>query len=162
MRIHLKYFTMLTMFLLCKWAGALDPSAKTHMLEQAADYALAKHPEMNIMQARIEQADAQLGGASASFYPPTKTSLTYQHSDHPAQAFAKIIAQRRLDFNSSDFNHPGGVDNYRPQVPPVIHCFAAERTTTQIRLRNKALNWENPPPVIAWRIMWPLLITESW
>ncbi|WP_446812095.1 TolC family protein [Methylomonas sp. 2BW1-5-20] len=75
------------------------------------------------MQARIEQADAQLGGALASFYPPIKTSLTYQHSNHPAQAFAKIIAQRRLDFNSSDFNHPSGVDNYRPQVTASYSLF---------------------------------------
>jgi outer membrane protein TolC len=123
MRIHLKYFTMLMMFLLCKWAEALEPSAKTYTLEQAVDYALANNPEMNIMQARIEQANAQLGEALASFYPQIKTSLSYQHSDNPAQAFAMIIAQRRLDFNSGNFNHPGGVDNYRPQVTASYSLF---------------------------------------
>lgn len=87
-----------------------------YTLEQAIDKAVADNPELGIMQARIEQANAQLGESLASFYPQIKASLAYQHSDNPAQAFAMIIAQRRLSFTGSDFNHPGGVDNYRPQV----------------------------------------------
>lgn len=37
-------------------------------------------------------SDAQLGESLASFYPQIKASLSYQHSDNPAQAFVMIIA----------------------------------------------------------------------
>ena len=94
-----------------------------YSLQQAIDVALANNPELSIMQSRLEQANAQLGQALASFYPQIKTSLSYQHSDNPAQAFAMIIAQRRLDFTAGDFNHPGGVDNYRPQVTASYALF---------------------------------------
>lgn len=92
-------------------------------LQQAIDYALENNPEIGIMQARIAEADAQLGVSLASFYPQVKASMSYQHSDNPAQAFAMIIAQRRLSFVGSDFNHPGGVDNYRPQVTASYSLF---------------------------------------
>ncbi len=94
-----------------------------YSLEQAIETALANNPELGIMQARIEQANAQLGESLASFYPQIKASLSYQHSDNPAQAFAMIIAQRRLSFAGNDFNHPGGVDNYRPQVTATYSLF---------------------------------------
>lgn len=123
MRICLKYSAWLLMVLVGKPAVAADLPGKAYTLEQAVDYALANNPELSIMQARIEQANAQLGEALASFYPQIKTSLSYQHSDNPAQAFAMIIAQRRLSFGGSDFNHPGGVDNYRPQVSASYSLF---------------------------------------
>ena len=94
-----------------------------HTLEQAIETALANNPELSIMQARIEQANAALGEALANFYPQIKASMSYQHSDNPAQAFAMIIAQRRLNFTGTDFNHPGGVDNYRPQVTASYSLF---------------------------------------
>lgn len=101
--------------------AAAEPSY--YSLEQAIETALANNPELGIMQARIEQANAQLGESLASFYPQIKASLSYQHSDNPAQAFAMIIAQRRLSFAGNDFNHPGGVDNYRPQVTATYSLF---------------------------------------
>lgn len=100
-----------------------DAESPKFTLEQSLDYALSNNPELSIMQSRIEQANAQLGEALASFYPQIKASLSYQHSDNPAQAFAMIIAQRRLDFGGGDFNHPGGVDNYRPQVTATYSLF---------------------------------------
>ncbi|MDD2760181.1 MAG: TolC family protein [Methylomonas sp.] len=100
-----------------------DVNAGVFSLQEAIDHALANNPEIGIMQARIEQADAELGQALANFYPQVKAGLAYQHSDNPAQAFAMIIAQRRLDFNGGDFNHPGGVDNYRPQVTASYSLF---------------------------------------
>ena len=98
------------------------PPAKLS-LQQAIDFALENNPELDILQSRVEQAHAQLGEALANFYPQIKTSLAYQHSDNPAQAFAMIIAQRRLDLNGGDFNHPGGIDNYRPQVSASYALF---------------------------------------
>lgn len=100
-----------------------DTRTGAFTLQQAIDFALENNPEISIMQARIDQADAQLGQALASFYPQVKAGLSYQHSDNPAQAFAMIIAQRRLNFNSGDFNHPGGVDDYRPQVTATYSLF---------------------------------------
>ena len=94
-----------------------------YTLEQAIDTALSNNPELGILQARIEQTNAQLGESLASFYPQLKASLSYQHSDNPAQAFAMIIAQRRLSLSGSDFNHPGGVDNYRPEVSASYSLF---------------------------------------
>jgi len=106
--------------------GFAQPTAwasGSYTLEQAVEQALASNPELRIMQERIEQADAQLGQALANFYPQIKTSLSYQHSDNPAMAFSMIIAQRRLNLNGGDFNHPGGVDNYRPQVTATYSLF---------------------------------------
>lgn len=103
-------------------AESVDP---VYTLERAIDQALAGNPELSILQARVEQANAQLGEALANFYPQVKAGLSYQHTDNPAQAFAMIIAQRRLDFAKGDgfFNHPGGVDNYRPQVTANYSLF---------------------------------------
>lgn len=99
----------------CRLVSAAE-TKQSFTLQDAIAYALENSPDVGIMQARIEQANAQLGESLASFYPQLTASLSYQHSDNPAQAFAMIIAQRRLNFTGGDFNHPGGVDNYRPQV----------------------------------------------
>ncbi|WP_052700698.1 TolC family protein [Methylocucumis oryzae] len=45
-----------------------------------------------------------------------KLGVAYQHSNNPAEAFAMLIAQRRLNFAGTDFNHPGGVNNFREQI----------------------------------------------
>jgi outer membrane protein TolC len=103
--------------------GQAIAAPASYSLEQAIDAALANNPELNIMQARIEQANAQLGESLASFYPQIKTSLSHQHSNNPAQAFALIIAQRRLDMQSGNFNNPGFVDDYRPQVSASYSLF---------------------------------------
>lgn len=103
--------------------GQAIAAPASYSLDQAIDAALANNPELNIMQARLEQANAQLGESLASFYPQIKTSLSYQHSNNPAQAFAMIIAQRRLDMQSGNFNNPGFVDDYRPQVSASYSLF---------------------------------------
>ena len=96
----------------------------TFNLQQSIDYALANNPNLQIMQDRIAQAEAQLGLALASFYPSIKTSLSYEHSDNPSRAFSMVISQRRLDFSPNvDFNHPGGIDNYRPEVRASYSLF---------------------------------------
>jgi len=53
-------------------------------LQQTLDYALENNPELGVLQARIEQADAQLGEVLAAFYPQIKASLSYLHSDNPS------------------------------------------------------------------------------
>ncbi|WP_347988846.1 TolC family protein [Methylomonas sp. AM2-LC] len=100
-----------------------ESAMQSYNLEQAIDLALANNPELSIMQARIEQADAQLGQAMASFYPQLKTSLSYQYSNNPAQAFAMLIAERRLNFAGTNFNQPGFIEDYRPQVSASYALF---------------------------------------
>ncbi len=93
-------------------------------LPQAVDYAIEHNPDMHIMQQRIAQAEAQRQIALSSFYPNIDASLSYQHSDNPSQAFAMVIAQRRLQFTpDTDFNHPGGIDNYRPEIRARYNLF---------------------------------------
>ncbi|MBF6647324.1 TolC family protein [Methylobacter sp. BlB1] len=94
-----------------------------YTLEQAVNYALDNNPSLQVMHERIAQAEAQLGEARASFYPQVKARLSYEHSDNPARAFSMIISQRRLDFGGTDFNHPGGVDNYHPEVIATYSLF---------------------------------------
>lgn len=90
---------------------------KAYNLEQAVNFAIANNPDLQIMEERIGQAEAQLGEAMAAFYPQVRVSMSYEHTDNPARAFSMIISQRRLELDGSiDFNHPGGVDNYRPEV----------------------------------------------
>lgn len=96
----------------------------TYNLQQAIDHALVNNPNLQIMQDKIAQAEAQLDIALSSFYPSISTSLSYTHSTNPSHAFGMIIAQRRLDFSpSTDFNNPGGTDNYRPEVTARYSLF---------------------------------------
>ncbi|MGY6277624.1 TolC family protein [Methylomonas sp. MgM2] len=127
MRTHLKQL-MIIMLLSAGCGGAVaDINSGTFSLQEAIDYALENNPDMAIMQARLEQADAQLGESLASFYPQVKASLSYLHSDNPARAFSMIISQRRLDLTvpnpNQAFNHPGGVDDYRPEVSALYSLF---------------------------------------
>ena len=96
----------------------------TYNLTQAIDHALINNPDLQIMEDRIAQAESQVGIALSSFYPNIKTGLFYEHTDNPSRAFGMIIAQRRLDFSpTTDFNHPGGTDNYRPEISAKLSLF---------------------------------------
>jgi outer membrane protein TolC len=126
MRIYFKLqFSLLPALLLSMAQANGGSDVGTFSLQQAIDYALTNNAEIGVMQARIDQAESQFGESLASFYPQIKASLSYQHSDNPAQAFSMLIAQRRLDLakGGSYFNHPGGVDNYRPQVTASYSLF---------------------------------------
>ncbi|MDD4915821.1 MAG: TolC family protein [Methylococcales bacterium] len=103
--------------------AAADTNPAVYTLEQVIDLALTNNPELNIMQARIEQADAQFGASLAGFYPQIKTSLSFQYSNNPAQAFSMLLAQRRMNFAGTDFNHPGFINDYRPQVSATYSLF---------------------------------------
>jgi len=122
MRLSFNFLAIAVMLVSAGFARA-EVVSDRFTLQQAIGYALENNPEIGIMQARIEQANAQFGESLASFYPQVKASMAYQHSDNPAQAFAMIIAQRRLSFTGGDFNHPGGVDNYRPQITASYSLF---------------------------------------
>lgn len=117
--------------LLSVWLLAISTSLTGHAaahtepltLAQAIDVALENNPQLSIMQARVEQAEQELSLALANYYPQINVAIAYQHTTHPAEAFALIIAQRRLDFSGMDFNHPGGIDNYRPQLTATYSLY---------------------------------------
>jgi len=116
---------LISALLLFSSANLTATENNTYNLQQAIDHALLNNPNLQIMQDRIVQAEANLGIALSSFYPNIKTSLSYNHSTNPSQAFGMIIAQRRLDLSSPtiDFNNPGGTDNYRPEVSARLSLF---------------------------------------
>jgi len=115
---------LISALLLFSSANLSATENNTYTLQQAIDHALLNNPNLQIMQDRIAQAEANLGIALSSFYPNIKTSLSYTHSNNPSQAFGMIIAQRRLNFTpTTDFNNPGGTDNYRPEVSARLSLF---------------------------------------
>ncbi len=104
--------------------NAIAETTNTYNLEQAIDYALQNNPNLQIMQQRIAQAEAQLGMVVSAFYPNIMSRLTYEHTTNPSRAFGMIIAQRRLNFApTTNFNNPGGTDNYRPEISAQISLF---------------------------------------
>jgi outer membrane protein TolC len=129
-------------------ADSTSEHATGYTLKQAVDYALENNPDLQITHERIHQAEAQLGMAKASFYPQVTSRLSYDYSDNPSRAFGMIIAQRRLNFNNTNFNHPGGVNDYRPEVSASYSLYnggqdlattkAAELGITQAALQESA------------------------
>ena len=116
------FFLVLALFLSPFSLKAIE--SKSYNLQRAIDFALVNNPDLQIMQDKIAQAEANLGIALSSFYPSIKTGLSYEHSNNPSRAFGMIIAQRRLDFSpTTDFNNPGGTDNYRPEVSARYSLF---------------------------------------
>ncbi len=115
--------TACTLLVVLNNMAVAETNPPLYTLAQTIDTALANNPELSIMQARIEQADAQLGQSLAIFYPQIKTSLSYQYSNNPAQVFAMLISQRRLNMAGTDFNHPGFAEDYRPQVTASYSLF---------------------------------------
>jgi len=98
--------------------------SEPYNLQRAIDFAIINNPDLQIMQDKIIQAEANLGIALSSFYPNIKAGLSYDHSTNPSRAFGMIIAQRRLDLSpTTDFNNPGGTDNYRPEVSARYSLF---------------------------------------
>jgi len=121
--LYKKPFLIATAVLLNS-TNLMATESNSYNLQQAIDYALIYNPNLQIMQDKVSQAEAQLGIALSRFYPSIKTSLSYEHSTNPSRAFGMIIAQRRLNFSpSTDFNNPGGTDNYRPEVTARYSLF---------------------------------------
>ncbi|BCX81660.1 outer membrane protein [Methylomarinovum caldicuralii] len=74
-----------------------------------------RNPDLQAAQARIWQAAARLDEVNAAFLPRIKAGVHYLHSNDPARAFGMIVSQRRFDF-SMDVNHPGYVEDFRPEI----------------------------------------------
>lgn len=85
------------------------------VLDEAIDLAFAQNPDLAAAAARIGEAEARVAEVTANFYPRLTARVEYSYTDDPARAFSNIVAQRRFDFGM-DINHPGWVENFRPEV----------------------------------------------
>jgi outer membrane protein len=84
-------------------------------LREAIDLAFAQNPDLAAAAARIGEAEARVAEAAANFYPKLTARVEYTYTDNPALAFSNIVAQRRFNFGM-DINHPGWVENFRPEI----------------------------------------------
>lgn len=120
-------------------------------LQQAIDLAFEKNPSLQAAAERYGAAQAKVEEAVAAFYPRVTARVAYNYTDNPAEAFSYIVSQRR--FNESDFldiNHPGWVENFRPEVIGTWSLFrggqdyyrkkAAELGVEQAELERSALH----------------------
>ncbi|WP_347258833.1 TolC family protein [Methylocaldum sp.] len=98
-------------------ADALAETSARHplKLEEAIDLAFEQNPDLLAAAARIGEAEAKVAEAAANFYPKLMARVGYAYSDDPSQAFSYIVAQRRFNFGM-DINHPGWVENFRPEI----------------------------------------------
>lgn len=98
-------------------ADALAETSARHplKLEEAIDLAFEQNPDLLAAAARIGEAEAKVAEAAANFYPKLMARVGYAYSDDPSQAFSYIVAQRRFNFGT-DINHPGWVENFRPEI----------------------------------------------
>ncbi|MGX2041548.1 TolC family protein [Methylocaldum sp. MU1018] len=93
-----------------------DPGARHPLkLQEAIDLAFEQNPDLIAAAARIGEAEAKVAEAAANFYPKLTARVGYAYSDDPSQAFSYIVAQRRFNFGQ-DINHPGWVENFRPEI----------------------------------------------
>ena len=75
------------------------------------------------MQARYRSGRCPIGPGDGQFLSANQNQPVYQYSNNPAQAFSMLIAERRLNFAGTDFNHPGFVEDYRPSVSASYSLF---------------------------------------
>ncbi len=112
--MHPAVKAMAALCLLASLPTHADPAApKT--LAQIVAKVLAQNPEVHAATARIEQAQAKLEEVNAAFLPKITAGVRYIHTNDPSRAFGLIVAQRRFDFGM-DINHPGFVEDFRPEV----------------------------------------------
>jgi len=109
-------------------ASRRTPDLPEHALtlEEAVDLALERNPDLRAAAARIAEAEAKLGEATAPFYPQVGARLGYARTDSPAQAFMMILNQRVFSFDL-DFNHPGVTQNVRPEVFGAVALYRGGR-----------------------------------
>jgi outer membrane protein len=100
------------------WPAGVPPEpAVRHplTLQDAIDLAFAQNPDLAAAAARIGEAEARVAEVAAGFYPKLTARVEYTYTDNPAIAFSNIVAQRRFNFGM-DINHPGWVENFRPEI----------------------------------------------
>jgi outer membrane protein TolC len=91
-------------------------------LQAAIELAWDRNPDLKAAEARLGEAQARVQEATAALYPRLTARVGYDYSDNPALAFSYVVAQRRFNFGM-DINHPGFVENFRPEVFTIWSIF---------------------------------------
>ncbi len=108
-------------------ALAKTVASRTLSLPDAIELAFAQNPDLAAAIARIGQAEARVAEVAAGFYPQLTARVGYDYTNNPALAFSYIVAQRRFNASTTDFNgqinNPGWVENFRPEVIGRINLY---------------------------------------
>jgi outer membrane protein len=127
------------------------PAVQKLTLQQSIDLAFERNPSLQSAAARYDQARAKVEEAVAAFYPKVSARVAYNYTDNPVEAFSYIVSQRRFTENDfANINHPGWVENFRPEVVGTWSLFrggqdyyrrkAAELGVEQADLERSALH----------------------
>ena len=128
-----------------------QPASGVHglTLQEAIDLAFERNPNLQASAERYNEAQSKVEQSVAAFYPRVSARVAYNYTDNPAEAFFYIVSQRR--FNTDlNINHPGWVENFRPEIVGVWSLFrggqdfykrkAAELGVEQAELERSALH----------------------
>ncbi len=125
----LQWLSLLVLVLLGPAPGiAAPPLLPPHPLSLSEAIALVRqrNPDLQAARTRIERAAARLDEVTAAFLPHLQAGVRYTHSNDPARAFGMIVSQRRFDF-AMDINHPGYVEDFRPEIGASWSLFRGGR-----------------------------------
>lgn len=101
---------LMTFLFAAGFAAPLSAYAQQYDFKACVDTALSQNPEMEVSEARIQQAQAALNKAESSRMPQITLSLTGSRSDNPLNVFGMKLQQRQVAL--ADF----GVDNQMLQA----------------------------------------------
>jgi outer membrane protein len=114
---------------LCCWLTfipTLQAQGEALSLAQSVDLAHRNNPALEEARARIAQARAALGEASAPFWPQLTASVEYLRGDAPSAFLFKTIDARRLP-PEVDFNRPGTFENVETAIAAQWNLYRGGR-----------------------------------
>ena len=89
---------LLTLLFAAGFAAPLSAFAQQYDFKACVDTALSQNPEMEVSEARIQQAQAALSKAESSRMPQITLSLTGSRSDNALNVFGMKLQQRQATF----------------------------------------------------------------
>lgn len=113
------------------------PSGPLSLL-QAIETALQNNPEIDMAVARIQQSEALIDEALASFWPVVSTFMEYMQGDAPSAYLFRTIDQRKLP-QGVDFNDPGWFENYEVGLKAGFNLYNGGRDLLRKRMAETGL-----------------------
>jgi outer membrane protein TolC len=116
--------------------SATAPRAGPWTLEAVLERIASASPTVARAQTRIDEARAAVREARASYWPELSLNFNYVATDEPAQAFALLLNQERLNFGPGFDATPGTIDNWREEVRLDWALFAPGRAQQRAAARE--------------------------
>ncbi|MDY6838441.1 MAG: TolC family protein [Thermodesulfobacteriota bacterium] len=107
-------------------------------LVDAIKIALQNNPEIEMAVARINQSEALIDEATASFWPVISTFMEYIQGDAPSAFLFKTMDQRKLQ-QGVNFNDPGWFENYEIGLKATINLYNGGRDLLRKRMAETGL-----------------------